>query len=59
MTAKKELLQVIRAKCLECCSGDVDEIMNCTAGPDSGIYAECALWKFRFGKDIKTDDEIK
>lgn len=57
ITTKKELLQIIRMKCLECCSGDIEEVMNCTAGPNSSEFSQCVLWAFRFGKDIKTDEQ--
>jgi hypothetical protein len=35
---------VIRAKCLDCCCGQVIEVTRCTA-------TGCALWPFRMAKN--------
>lgn len=43
------LLKTIRKHCLECCSGSVQEVKNCTSGPDAAQYSTCALWKYRLG----------
>lgn len=56
MSTKRDLLKVIRARCLECCSGDEGLVANCTAGPDSK-FSKCSLWPYRLGNDIKVDNE--
>ena len=38
------VLSAIRAKCLDCCCGNVAEVRKCTA-------AGCALWPHRMGKN--------
>ena len=35
-------LSAIRAKCVDCCSGEFGEVRKCTA-------AECVLWPLRMG----------
>jgi hypothetical protein len=35
-------IKAIRAKCLDCCSGQASEVRKCTA-------INCALWPFRMG----------
>ena len=37
-------VKAIRAKCLDCCCGQVNEVKLCT-------NAKCALYPFRFGKN--------
>ena len=37
-------LKAIRAKCLECCCGQIKEVELCAV-------KDCALYSFRFGKD--------
>jgi len=37
-------LKSIRAKCLDCSSGQTSEVRNC-------LMPECALYSFRFGKN--------
>lgn len=37
-------IQAIRAKCLDCCCGQVNEVKLCTA-------ERCTLWPFRLGKN--------
>jgi hypothetical protein len=37
-------IQVIRAKCLDCCAGSSDEVRKCVA-------MACPLWPFRTGKN--------
>ncbi|MGB3907463.1 MAG: hypothetical protein WBL02_03405 [Methanomethylovorans sp.] len=45
MSTKADLLKAIRNKCVsDCCCGSVKEISACT-------ITDCALFKFRFGKD--------
>ncbi len=36
-------LKAIRAKCLDCCAGQVKEIRLCP-------LTQCALWPYRMGK---------
>ena len=45
-------MQAIRAKCLDCCCGQVQEVKLC---PATG----CPLWAFRFGRNpnIRLSDE--
>ena len=40
----KSPMKAIRAKCLDCCCGQKDEVKSC---PSSG----CPLWAFRLGKN--------
>lgn len=44
MTTKTELLKIVRAKCLDCCVGQVSEVALCAV-------VKCALHEFRMGKD--------
>ena len=37
-------LRAIRAKCLDCCCGQVAEVRRCPS-------KSCALWPYRFGKN--------
>jgi len=37
-------IQAIRAKCLDCCCGQANEVKLCTA-------IRCPLWPFRLGKN--------
>ncbi len=41
---KRSLKKVIRAKCLDCCVGQLSEVAQCTA-------IRCALWPYRMGRD--------
>lgn len=41
----KSPIKAIRAKCMDCCIGQEAEVRKCTA-------TSCALWPFRFGKNI-------
>jgi hypothetical protein len=41
---KQPKLDLIRAKCIDCCAGDKSEIVKCTA-------IGCALWPYRMGED--------
>lgn len=38
-------VKAIRAKCLDCCGGNSNEVKGCTAREG------CALYPFRFGKN--------
>ncbi|MEC4681453.1 MAG: hypothetical protein VST67_12255 [Nitrospirota bacterium] len=42
-------LKAIRAKCLDCCAGQVKEIRECP-------LTECALWPYRMGKRPITEN---
>lgn len=44
MTTKRAILKGIRAKCIDCCCGQVPEVTKCTA------YT-CELWSYRMAKD--------
>ena len=37
--------QAIRAKCLDCCCGQANEVRQCPA-------TKCPLWNFRLGKEV-------
>ena len=37
-------VKAIKAKCLDCCCGDRNEVKECTA-------KDCPLWSFRLGKN--------
>lgn len=41
-------LKAIRAKCLDCCCGQANEVKQCTV-------ESCPLWPLRFGKGPKKD----
>ena len=41
---KKDVLNAVRAKCLDCCMGQANEVKLCT-------ITDCSLYPFRFGKD--------
>lgn len=52
LTAKKlKPIQAIRAKCLDCCCGNYQEVRLCTIG-------KCPLYPYRFGKRPKIDKSI-
>lgn len=38
--------QAIRAKCIDCCCGQKNEVRNCTA-------TNCPLWTYRLGKEVE------
>ena len=38
-------IKAIRAKCIDCCCGQISEVRNCTA-------VNCPLWAFRMGKNV-------
>jgi len=38
-------MKAIRAKCIDCCAGDKNEVKLCTCEQN------CALWPFRMGKN--------
>lgn len=44
MTAKQDILHVIRLKCLDCCCYQVGEVRKCPV-------TTCRLWPYRFGRD--------
>ena len=39
-------LKAIRAKCLDCCAGEANEVKLCE-------IESCSLWPYRFGKGMK------
>lgn len=47
-------LKAIRAKCIECCCGNMAEVKRCP-------IKDCALYEFRMGHNpnIKMSDELK
>ena len=52
MTEIKSPVKAIRAKCLDCCCGQANEVRLCPA-------QDCPLWPFRFGKNpFRTKREL-
>lgn len=49
--AKRTPLKAIRAKCLDCCCGQVVEVRLC-------IDEKCPLWEYRMGHRPKDDKSI-
>ena len=53
---KAEILKAIRARCLDCCCDQPEEVKLCAA-------QNCALWPLRFGRDpsprVLTPKEIE
>lgn len=49
--AKRTPIKAIRAKCLDCCCGQVSEVRLCEAN-------DCPLWEYRMGKRPKDDKDI-
>lgn len=44
-------VKAIRAKCLDCCCGSINEVKAC---PKDGIHSDyCPLWRYRLGKRPK------
>lgn len=46
-------IKTIRAKCVDCCGGDLKEVRECS-------ISECPLWPYRMGrrpKDGEQDDD--
>jgi len=62
-TGRKGLLRAIRKRCLDCWGGSRARIRDCGFGPggsDVGTIAssaECALWRYRFGKRPRSPRE--
>lgn len=52
-TSIEELAELIREKCLDCCSGSRKDVKNCAAGPNANPSSQCALWEYRLGTDQK------
>lgn len=48
--AKRTPIKAIRAKCLDCCCGQVAEVRLC-------IDEECPLWEYRMGHRPKEDKQ--
>ncbi len=51
MTAKSELLKIIRKQCVTCCGGSYTEVELCQGGKRTNDYTTCWLHPFRFGTD--------
>ena len=49
---KSTILKAIKAKCLDCCCGDKNEIKNCSV-------TNCPLFSFRLGKSEVESTETK
>ena len=48
--AKRTPIKAIRAKCLDCCCGQAQEVRLC-------IDEECPLWPYRMGHRPKDEQE--
>lgn len=46
MIAKQDLINSIHNKCMDCCSNNEEDVINCTASSDS-TYSKCPLWEYR------------
>lgn len=44
-------MKAIRAKCIDCCCGDMKEIRECT-------IEKCPLWPYRMGHRPEKDESI-
>ena len=42
-------IKAIRAKCIDCCAGQIYEVSKCE-------FKKCPLWEYRRGKRPKGDD---
>lgn len=54
MTCRSEIktpVKAIRAKCLDCCAGQTNEVCAC-------VLKKCALWPYRMGHRPKPDKDI-
>ena len=40
--------KAIRAKCLDCCCGQANEVRNCPV-------TTCPLWTYRLGKEVEPE----
>lgn len=49
--AKRTPMKAIRAKCLECCCGQMGEVRQCT-------IEDCPLWEYRNGHRPKVDENM-
>lgn len=50
--ARLSPLQAIRARCLDCCGGQLVEVRECTA-------SSCPLWPYRFGREPEKEEKGK
>lgn len=50
--AKLTPMRAIRAKCLDCCCGQVVEVRLCAA-------ENCPLWEYRMGHRPKEDKQVE
>ena len=48
---RKTPIKAIRAKCIDCCCGDLKEVRECT-------IEECPLWPYRMGRRPKDDEHV-
>lgn len=44
-------MKAMRAKCLDCCCGEVKEVRNCPV-------TDCPIWPYRMGKRPSIDDLV-
>lgn len=44
-------MKAMRAKCLDCCCGEVKEVRNCP-------ITNCPIWPYRMGKRPAVDDLV-
>ena len=44
-------IKSIRAKCVDCCCGDLKEVRQCP-------ITECPLWPYRMGRRPKDDEKV-
>lgn len=49
--AKRTPIKAIRAKCIECCCGQMGEVRLCT-------IKDCPLWEYRNGHRPKEDEAM-
>ncbi len=45
-------IKSIRAKCIDCCCGDLREVRECP-------IKDCPIWPYRMGKRPKDDEQVK
>ena len=43
-------IKSIRAKCIDCCCGDLREVREC-------LIKDCPLWPYRMGRRPKDDEK--
>ncbi len=45
-------IKSIRAKCIDCCCGDLREVREC-------LIKDCPLWPYRMGRRPKDDEKAE